>query len=166
MFVRRKRNPNGSITIQIIDKSSGKYRVIKNFGVTKSKAQENDLLHQASVWIKERQGIIELDLYNEDQQVEEIIRSIKSLRRHGLELVLGKIYDDIGFDQIKDPILRQLVFYRLVYPSSKLKTTEYLYRYHEIEWDEDKVYRYLDKLHNTQKDLIQRISYEHTVQIL
>ena len=166
MFIRRKKNPNGSITIQIIDKSSGKYRVIKNYGVVKSKAQEDNFIKQATSWIKEKQGLLELDLYSEDHQIEEFISGIKSLRREGLELVLGKIYDEIGFDKIKDPILRQLVSYRLVYPSSKLKTAEYLYRYHEIDWDEDKICRYLDKLHNTQKELVQRISFEHTVHIL
>jgi hypothetical protein len=59
-----------------------------------------------------------------------------------------------------------LVLYRLVYPSSKLKTTEFLYRYHQIERDENKVYRYLDKLHDSQKEFVQQISYGHTVQIL
>ena len=73
-------------------------------------------------------------------------------------MLLGKIFDEIGFNQIQDPIFRQLVLYRLVYPTSKLKTTEYLLRYSEIYWDENKVYRYLDKLHSTQKELVQRIS--------
>jgi Transposase len=53
-----------------------------------------------------------------------------------------------------------------VYPVSKLKTTEYLYRYQQIDWDEDKVYRYLDKLHSTQKERVQKISYEHRLGLL
>jgi hypothetical protein len=32
MFVRKKRNRSGSTSIQIIDKSYGKYRVIKTIG--------------------------------------------------------------------------------------------------------------------------------------
>ena len=29
MFIRQRKNPSGSISIQIIDKSSGKYKVIE-----------------------------------------------------------------------------------------------------------------------------------------
>lgn len=54
---------------------------------------------------------------------------------------------------------------RLTFPKSKLKTTEFLYRYKQIDWDEDQLYRYLDKLYHTQKELIQQISYSHTLQL-
>ena len=32
MFVRRKRNKAGSVSIQVIDKSHGRYQVLKSFG--------------------------------------------------------------------------------------------------------------------------------------
>ena len=166
MFIRKKKNPNGFFTIQVIDKSQSKYRVAKNFGVAKSLLQQSELVVQAGQWIKEKSASIELDLFSEDKQIENFLNGIRSLRREGLELVLGKIFDDIGFNKISDPIFRQLVLYRLAYPASKLKTTQYLYRYHQIDWDEDRVYRYLDKLHKSQKELVQQISYSHTVKIL
>jgi transposase len=166
MFIRKKNNPNGSITIQVIDKSSGYYRVVQNFGVAKTIEQQENKIQQASLWIKQKTGIKDLDFFEEDKQVELFINSIQSLKRQGVELVLGKIFDEIGFNQITDPIFKQLVLYRLIYPSSKLKTTEYLYRYHQIYWDENKIYRYLDKLHNSQKELIQEISYTHTCKLL
>ena len=40
-----------------------------------------------------------------------------------------------------------------------------MYRYKQIDWDEDQLYRYLDKLYHTQKELIQQISYSHTLQL-
>jgi transposase len=49
---------------------------------------------------------------------------------------------------------------------SKLKTTEYLYRYEQKEWSEDAIYRYMDKLHSTQKELVQQISYAHSLKVL
>ncbi|MES1223784.1 MAG: IS1634 family transposase [Bacteroidota bacterium] len=55
---------------------------------------------------------------------------------------------------------------RLCYPSSKLKTTDHLRRYDLYETDKDKIYRYLDKLHKTQKRTVQQISYAHTLKIL
>lgn len=81
-------------------------------------------------------------------------------------MLLGKIYDDIGFNILQEPLLRDLVMSRLCFPVSKLKTTDYLYKYHSIEIDVDKIYRYLDKLNKQQKTQIQQISYDHTLRIL
>ena len=166
MFVRRKKNSNGSFTIQVIDKSSGGFKVVQNFGVAKSVGQQESLMLRARTWISEKTGLLKLDLYNEDKQAEQFLDSIQSLNRQGLELVLGKVFDEIGFNKIADSVFRQLVLHRLVYPVSKLKTTEYLYRYHGVDWDENKIYRYLDKLHHSQKETVQQISYQHTVELL
>ena len=84
----------------------------------------------------------------------------------GSELLLGKIYDEIGFNELNEPLLKQLVMSRLCYPVSKLRTTDYLNKYHSIYINVDKIYRYLDKLSNQQKEQIQNISYQHTLQIL
>ncbi len=35
----------------------------------------------------------------------------------------------------------------LIYPSSKLKTIDYLQKYMGLSYDKDKIFRYLDKLH-------------------
>ncbi len=166
MFIRRKNNPNGSITIQVVDKSSGSYRVLQNFGVAKTITEQEKKIREANLWVKQKTGVKDFDFGEEDKLVELFVNSIQSLKRQGIELVLGKIFDDIGFNQIADPIFKQLVLYRLVYPSSKLKTTEYLYRYHQIYWDENKIYRYLGKLYNSQKELVQQISYNHTCNLL
>jgi transposase len=166
MFIRKKKNPNGTVTVQVIDKSSGSYKVVKNFGIARSSAQQIQIIQEAQSWVERRSGLGKLDLFQEDALMEQMFSNIQALRREGLELVLGKIFDEVGFNRITDPIFRQLVFYRLIYPASKLKTTEFLYRYHGIFWDENKVYRYLDKLYHSQKELVQQISYEHTMQVL
>lgn len=81
-------------------------------------------------------------------------------------MLLGKLFDQIGFGHIPDKLFRQLVLARICYPVSKLRTVDYLKKYHSLEVDEDSVYRYLDKLYNTQKEAVQQISYEHTLRIL
>ena len=55
---------------------------------------------------------------------------------------------------------------RLVYPVSKLKTTDYWFKYNGTVVEVDRIYRYLDKLSMEHKELIQQISYWHTLQIL
>lgn len=60
----------------------------------------------------------------------------------GSELIFGKIYEYIGFGAIKEPLFRHLVVARLAFPLSKLKTSEYLYRYQGVLLDTDKIYRF------------------------
>jgi transposase len=63
-------------------------------------------------------------------------------------------------------LFKDLVLYRLVYPKSKLKTTEYLYRYEQKSYSEDDIYRFMDKLHSRYKEQVQKISFDHTLQVL
>src|ERR1044072_784237 len=166
MYVRKVKNSNGKTYVQIIDKSSGKYRVVKSFGGSADVEVLLTFEKQAEAWIKNHMGKIEIDFANEQYQFEQFARSIDKLGLVGLELLLGQIFDEIGFNKIKDEVFRQLVIYRIAFPKSKLKTTEYLYRYQHIDWNEDMLYRYLDKLHFTQKETVQKISFDHTLKIL
>lgn len=70
--------------------------------------------------------------------------------------MLGKLFDEIGFNAIEDELFRHLVITRLVYPVSKLKTTDYLFKYKGITVQVDTIYRYLDKLQKKQIGQVQR----------
>lgn len=166
MFIRKLKSPAGKIYIQVVDKSAGKYKVLKSFGSFCTDAEERLLFHKAQDWISKHTGIQEFDFSNTDALVEQAFDSIQSMKRIGYDLLLGKIFDEIGFNKIKDEYFRELVLARVAFPKSKLKTTEYLFRYKQIDWDEDQLYRYLDKLHSTQKEEVQQISYQHTRKIL
>lgn len=166
MFVRKKKNPSGKISVQVIDKSSGKYRVIHTVGSSADQEHITSLVKTAKSWIKSRQSTLELDFSDKTEQVQVMLDSITELKRVGYDLLLGRIFDEIGFNQIKDDLFRELVIARIAFPKSKLKTKDYLYRFKQIHYDEDQIYRYLDKLHNKQKELAQQISYEHTLKIL
>ena len=72
----------------------------------------------------------------------------------------------IGFDKIGNEILKLLVFSRLVFPRSKLKTTELLEEYYNEEVNVYKIYRQLDKIYAKEKSLIEEISYRHTLEVL
>lgn len=67
--------------------------------------------------------------------------------------MLSKIFDDISFNAIEDSLFRQLVLSRLIYPVSKLKTSDFLDRYHEMEYPVHQIYRYMDKFHSQRKEL-------------
>lgn len=166
MFVRKKPNKSGLISIQVIDKSRGRFNVIRTIGASSDPGEIEKLVQEGRRFIQEQTGVQDLDFSDHKKIYSQVLSTIHQHKLVGIDLVLGKLFDDIGFGQIQDQLFRDLVLYRLVYPRSKLKTTEYLYRYQQKSYSEDELYRYMDKLHNTQKELVQQISYQHTLQIL
>ena len=168
MFVRKKKNKSGLISIQIIDKSSGKYKVTKTIGSSKDSKIIEQLFIQAHQEKEAIQGKQQLnfEINKENDLVDIFFNAIEEFKLLGPELLLGKIFDQIGFNSLEDEMFRYLVITRLVYPVSKLKTVDYLYKYKGISIDIDKVYRYLDKLHQQQMALVQEISYQHAIKVL
>lgn len=166
MFVRYLKNKNGSTYVQVISKNSGRYRVLQSFGSAISNDELKALTEKANHWIRSTSGVLEFDFEDEEALFQKLLNNITSHKLAGIDLVLGKIFDEIGFDQIQNVLFKDLVLYRLVYPKSKLKTTEYLYRYAQKSYSEDDIYRYMDKLYDTEKEQVQQISYRHTRSIL
>lgn len=166
MFIRQKKNKSGLVSVQVIDKSRGKYRVVKTIGSSDNSKEIAAFITQAEAWIKEQNGIAEFDFEQVDKLFDQFVSGISSIRMVGPSLLLGSIFDAIGFNAIPDELFRKLVLARMCYPVSKLKMTEYLHRYEGYTIDEDQVYRYLDKLNKTQKRQVQCISYHHTLQVL
>jgi len=166
MYVRRLKSKSGKTYIQIINKNKGKYKVVKNIGSAYTEKAIQTLIDKAEQWVDSQLGIMELDFDNQEKAINTFFDSITQMRLAGIELLLGKIFDDIGFDILEDEIFKQLTIYRIAFPKSKLKTVEFLRRYAQIDWNEDRIYRYLDRLQSKQKELIQQISFKHTKKIL
>jgi transposase len=168
MFVRKKKNKSGSISIQIIDKSSGKYKVLKTIDSSDEIDKVEQCYQKAKQEIKEIKGQLQINFETEKEAdiVKTFFESIEEFRLLGPELLLGKIFDQIGFSTIKDELFRHLVITRLVYPVSKLKTVDYLYKYKGIIVDIDKVYRYLDKFHKKEIKQVQELSYQHILKVM
>lgn len=166
MFIRQKKNKSGVISIQVIDKSFGKYKLLKTIGSSSELNQIDKLLLEAQNYIKEIKRLGEFDFSNSNQLIQNVLENITALKLSGIDLVLGKIFNEIGFNKIEDSLFKDLVLYRLIYPKSKLKTTEYLYRFSQKQYSEDDIYRYMDKLYNKQKEIVQQISFDHTQFVL
>lgn len=80
---------------------------------------------------------------------------IENVLLNGTQLILAKVFQSIGFEKLDDEILKQLVIARLCQPMSKLGTVDYLKSYYDEDIQLHKIYRYLDKLYNTQQEEIQ-----------
>lgn len=165
MFVRKKKNTSGTISIQVIDKSSRKYKVIKTIGSSSNSHEVEKLYLEGKKWIKEHLGLLEF-AFDEEKQANKFFENIESVTVSGTTLLLEKIYDSIGFNKIEDEVFKSLVFSRLIFPRSKLKTTELLEKYYDKEINVYKIYRQLDKIYEKEKATIEQISYQHTLKIL
>jgi transposase len=168
VFIRKKKNRNGSVSITIIDKSSGKYRVVKSFGSGKT-TEVIELLHQkARHFIKNQTKQIGLFPSVEDSRIQVFLSTLKNSQVQvvGPEKVFGRIYDSMGFSTVEEPLFRHLVISRLAYPGSKLKTIDYLKRYLSIEIGVDAIYRFLDKLHSRLKDQVEQVAFAYTKKLL
>lgn len=172
MFVRKKKNRTGSISVVVIDKSNGGFKEIKNFGVVSSDDEANILCARAREWIATYGGQQVLDLGRTDAQTREeeetarAFANIDSVLMNAPQLILNPIYDSIGFNRIPDEVLRHLVIARICQPRSKMATVDYLRSHFEEDCTLDKIYYYMDKLYNSQQELVQEISVEHTRKIL
>lgn len=166
MFVREKINKSGVVSVQVITKINGKSKLLKTIGSSRIKTDITDLVKQGHQFIASFGGQQTLDFSDESSLLKSVFQRISSHTEIGTELLLGKIFDSIGFLAVDDAIFRQLVLSRLTNPASKLKTSDYLGKYHDLDYPVQQIYRYMDKLYSTQKELVQQISYEHTKKIL
>ena len=168
MFVRKKVNKSGSVSVQIVDKTDG-YKIIKTVGVSDSQAEIKHLVGQAEQIIRTSSGQQkELFKSNDEIVIDSFLKELSNCQIHtvGPELIFGVLFDRIGFNAIKDELFRHLAVTRLVYPTSKLKTVDYLYRYQGVTVDVDTIYRFLDKLHSRYKDNVEQIAFEYTKRTL
>ncbi len=92
MYLRKKKNKSGVISIQVINKSTGIFKVIKTISSSSNPLEVENLVIQGKQWIKQRQGIIELDFTNKMKQIKAFISNIEQLNRKGIELLLGNIF--------------------------------------------------------------------------
>ena len=154
--------------MQIIAKENGKYGVIKTIGCAKTNQEIAVLFYRGKQELSKMQAQSSLFIFENDALIEGFLTQLQNsqVRTVGPELIFGKIYDAIGFNAVQEDMFRHLVISRLAFPLSKLKTIDYLYRFQGVSLEISSVYRFLDKLNAKLKDLVERISFAHTLKVL
>ena len=176
MYIRRKKYPSGNVGIIVIEKISGKMKERTTIGIAKSDEEVEALVKRGQEWIdrEQQRRHPRLDLFGEERirseqermNAERLLNSITNIAIDGADLILDKVFDNVGFNRIEDDILRKLVKARLSYPASKSATVEYLKNHFDDDVSLSKIYRYLDKLSDSQHSIVQDISVGHTRKIL
>ncbi len=169
MFVRKKPNKSGSTSIQIVDKSSGTYKVIQSIGVATDPEEIEGLLlkaHQELARLQKQKTFAFAS--QRDEAVLDFTRTLSNSNvvPIGSQLVFGRIYDKIGFKKIQVPLLKELVLSRIIYQGSKLKLTQYLRRYENRSISVQRIYRFMDTFHSRYKAQAEQIAFAHTKKIL
>ena len=170
MYPRKKPNRSGTISVVVVSKSQGQTRYVRNFGTAKTDEEADVMMEKARRWIRSHGGQQELDFEDvcgrEREETVRVLDNMDAVTINGTQLLLNRIYDSIGFNLIPDETLRHLVIARVSQPGSKLATVAYLKSYYDEDVNLNHIYRYMDKLYNSQKELAQQISVEHTRKIL
>lgn len=169
MLVRKNRNRSGSVSIQVAQKINRSNKVIKTVGVAKTKREEGLLILLAKAEIERLQGVQSLFVEHDDLIVDNFVDSIANdhLQIIGPGLILEKIYDKIGFPNDGScNYFKNLVLCRVVYPGSKLKTTDYFKQHLNMDVSVYSLYRFLDELNPGLKLAIEQISFEYTKKLL
>ena len=149
MFIKQKKNRSGTVSIVVAEKCSGIYKELITIGIAKSPEDINLLLSKGREWIDREQERRHprLDLFGEERSkceaellnAEQMLSCITNISINGADLILDRVFDNVGFNR-------------------------------KNHFDEDvslsKIYRYLDKLSDSQHEIVQDISVLHTKQIL
>lgn len=145
-------------------------------GVAHSSEEVEKLVEKGREWIykEEERRHPCLNLFGEERRkcdaellsAEQMLSCITNITIDGADLVLDRVFDKIGLNKIEDEVFRKLAKSRLSYPASKSATVEYLKNHFDEDVSLSKIYRYLDKLSDSQHRIVQDISVEHTGKIL
>jgi len=142
MFVQKKKHRSGRISIVVVDKSSGKPKEIKSFGVANTETELEYLYSKAKKWIQEYTGNQELDFVeaevkrNEENETERVLSNIDSLLINGHQLILNQVYDSIGFNQIETLLEYLDIKYKKI---ERIKNTKHMYSLKDKEKREKNV---------------------------
>ena len=171
MYVRKKNNRSGTVSVVIVSKKSGAYKEIRTVGTSSDDKRLAELIEQGKDWIRQQNAIPDMfDKYErekaERESIEYFLNRIENILLNGTQLILNRVFCLIGFDKINDTILKDLVVARICQPRSKAATVDYLKNHFDEDVDLNKIYRYLEVLHSTQQAMVQQMSVEHTRKIL
>src|SRR5574344_1417109 len=164
MFVRKKKNSSGSVSVQIISKNNNKYKVVETIGCGRNEFEVEQLLQNAKNRLIELEpNLFDFMNYNNQKLTN------KDMRVIGDELIFGKLFKDLGCENIlfkkeeDKEIFKALVVSRLLYPGSKLYLIDYYHIYKKRKIDKNKIYRCLDNIYeDCLKINIGRCIFNHT----
>ena len=170
LHIRQKKNSSGTISIQIVDRSNRKYKVIETIGCAKTDADLEIYINIANSRLQELSKQLYPTLFDEepDDFLSFIELGNKDLIPIGDELIYGNIFHKLGCSKVdldfkRMKLFKGLVISRLLYPGSKLYLIDYLEYFKKEDIDKNSIYRFLDTIYEDKLKLqIERCIFEYT----
>ena len=116
MFIKQKKNRSGTVSIVVAEKCSGIYKELITIGIAKSPEDINSLLSKGREWIAREQERRHprLDLFGEERSkremellnAEQVLSCITNISINGADLILDRVFDNVGFNKIEDVVFR------------------------------------------------------------
>jgi hypothetical protein len=182
--VRKKKNKSGSTSIHIVDRTNRGYKVVESLGSSKNEDEIETLYNQALSKIDEIERNLLYLSKNNDKKAR-LIDLLSNVTTDnfipiGDELIFGKLFDDIGCNNVfkdinsnlrkideKIFLFKSLVISRLLYPGSKLELIHYLEYFKKRDINIYQIYRFLDTLYQDEiKSKIEECVFKHTLGIM
>ena len=136
MFIRKKKYPSGNVGVIVVEKVNGKMNELTTIGIARHQEEIESLIMKGRKWIdaEQERRHPRLDLFGEERKkcdaellsAEQMLSCITNISINGADLILDRVFDNVGFNRIDDEVFRRLVKARLSYPASKSATVEYL----------------------------------------
>ena len=115
MFIKRKKNRSGTISVVVAEKNSGIYKELVTIGIAKNPEEVTALTAKGYEWIDREQERRHprLDLFGEERKgceaelltAEQMLSCITNISINGADLILDRVFDSVGFNRIEDPVL-------------------------------------------------------------
>lgn len=168
MFVRARKNANGSTSVLVINSKRVKGKknpqpiVVKHFGTTSNSADADALLAQARAYLQKRQRAALVRKSLDDAESCRVINT-------GFSHFYGTIFDRrfSSCDYLVDKqMLRDLSVMRIAHPVSKLKTSRIAEKSGLCGFDINKIYRFMDALKDEAIERVKLSVYQNTKRLL
>lgn len=121
--LRRVKTKSGATAIQAVVKGGHQTKMVQHFGSGHSDREIEILEQVATSWLTTHND--QLDMFSSIKQQASPLVSLEHLSHLGskpklMYELISQIITLFGFDQVIDPLIADLVFMRLVQPTSKL----------------------------------------------
>ena len=89
--------------------------MVKTIGSSSVLSEVEGFVIEGKEWIKKHTGIQEFDFTDYNLHTDLVLQGIEQISVQGPDLLLGKIFDEIGFNKTQNNLFRQLVIARLCF---------------------------------------------------
>lgn len=132
MFVRRRKNADGTISFQVMEKVERRNRLIKHLGTARNSLEVNQLVNLSRQFLDSQRiksGKLSLfDSRYDKNSWEEFLSKLEFISALDTPTFdfLNYFYKLIGLGSLNDPCFCDLIIARIIWPLSKAKTRDFL----------------------------------------